>query len=805
MNTIINLKPHKIIGLNLGLSNPFFFKRNNINFFISSIHSSLDLFNTNTLMIRAKSPFLHHKFSVSHFLSIKNRTMVVIKNTIHILDYLIPLTRLSPSTDEIIFFLTNGISCITYHKSTKKITLMNPWNFKIISKLILLNEIIDIQFVKFTNFKELIVFLNNKNEVEIWNLKKRYCLLKFFHNSSDLIYSFNFLNSSQLLVFGFASGKIIIYSFIQRYKISEIKIKNMGAIFNIFSTHFSDNLMMLRSNKYLILFNILKNNFIKIKSINKYDKVYCIESARDFISFLKLEIYEKKIFLFKYYFTTKKFDIKLSRVGNKFPIDKLKNVGQLNNEIAYTTIIGEFHILKYNCFKNKIRIELNLKRKNRVKIKEFQLKSFFFGKKILYLAICFYRSYRPFVWKINRENTVELNVILTPIFRKSGRITSICFSKNANYLLLGYQKNLISLLNLKNGKYLHLKKNHNLNNDSKFCQVVSISYDKNNEFFLTGCSCGLLAIWDTYNFTKIKLLHLKKKIYALKWCEQLDMIISVTKDNQIYIICPETFLVIRIYSGHKKKITDFLVLRNSNFIITSSLDKSIKIWNFIKNKCESTFRFLYYPINLYIDKNEKILISTHRFTLGLGLFNINEKNSEYKALEFHLKLIEKNGKLPILKIQSTSFISFSICKKIYKRIFKKKNIILIHHSIENKKKFYQINDDAFNKYFRTNPPFSQFEFDYVDYPLLKNLLKIQAKKYKEIKNFNMLGFLLEIFIDNFTCDMKLEIWFNIFFFLKKNTFLIINAKNEVEPIFKRILTESNRKYSKYVDLDYFNK
>jgi WD40 repeat protein len=802
MDNILSLKPEKIIGLNFGSTNPFFLKRNNKNFFICSIHSSVELFNMNTLRIRAKSPFLHHKIPISYFLSIKNRTMVVIKNTIHILDYLIPLTRLSLCKDEIIFFLTNSTFFITYHKSNKKITLINPWSFKIISKLILPNEIIDIQLVEFTNLNELIVILTKKREIELWDLKKKYCLLRFFHNSSDQIYSFKFLTISQLLVFGFGSGKIIIYSFTKRYKTSEIKIKNIGVIFNIFTAHVSNKSLVLRSNRYLILFNILKNNYRKIKSINNYDKIYCVESVRDFISFLKLEIYEKKIFLFKYYFTTRKFDIIISRIGNKFPLDKLKNVGQLNDEIACTTIIGEFHILKYNYFKNKIRIGSSLKKKNKVKVKELQIKSFPFNKKILYLAICFYQSYRPFVWKINKEKTIELDIALSPISRKSGNITSICFSKNANYLLLGYQKNLVSLLSLKNGKYLHLKKNHNLKNSDTFCKVFSVSYDKNNEFFLTGCSCGLLVIWNTYNFTKIKFLEIKKKIYALKWCQQFDIIIAVTIDNEIQIICPETFLVIRIYSGHKKKITDVLVLKNSNFIITSSLDKSIKIWNLIKNKCESTFKFLYYPINIYADKNQKILISSHRFTLGLGLFKINEKNSEYKTLEFHKKLIEKNGKLTILKIKSKQFISFTVCKKVHKKIFRKKNKLLVHFSTENKKNNCQLNGNASNKYFITETLLNQFQIDSFDHLSLKNLLKIQVRKYKKIKNFNMLGFFLEIYLDKFTCNMKIENWFNFFFFLKKNTFLVIKAKNDIESIFKRILTESNRKYLKYSKLHY---
>ena len=158
----------------------------------------------------------------------------------------------------------------------------------------------------------------------------------------------------------------------------------------------------------------------------------------------------------------------------------------------------------------------------------------------------------------------------------------------------------------------------------------------------------------------------------MKWHENSDLIVLITLNNQIEILFPDSFCVVRRFYGHDKKITDFLILNKSNFLITASFDKTIKIWDLLKNNCIFTLKFFYSPINLAINKEETILITSHQFTLGLGLIKIIENNIKLDMLKYYKYRIEKNTKLLIIKKEAVNLIEYKVFKNIYNKIFKRK-------------------------------------------------------------------------------------------------------------------------------------
>nr|UXY87607.1 WD repeat-containing protein 13 [Cryptomonas curvata] len=797
MHSSFALKPENVIGLNFGAPNFYFLKRNKINFLVYSIHSSLNLLNLNNLLIRAKSPFLHHSAFISHILSIRNRTLVIIKNTIHILDYLLPITRFSIFLGKFLFFLTNGHFFLIYDNQNK-IKLINPWTLKLIGKIKLTTEAIDIQIENFANSRDFLLVLNIKKNIELWDLKKKTCIIKFYYNCSAQIVFFKYLNKPKVLVFGINNGDLIFYTFSKINKILEIK-KKIGIILDIFDSSFRENSLIIRSNKYLLLFNVLKNSLKKIKKVDNYDKLYCIESVYNFFSFFKFKIYEKKINLYRYYYGKRKIELIVSRIGNKFPIEKLKSDLQSQSFFVCASLSEKIYILKYDYFKNLVKLNSKIEKKKKLKIKEIQFKYVSFNQRKLYLAICFYKLYKPVIFKICNQKTVELDINLPSTFAKCGKSISICFSNNTNCLLVGYEKNCVSLLNLNNGKYLFVKKNHTFNTKKNNCKVISLSYDKNSEFFVTGCICGTIILWNSSKFLKINFLEIKKKIYFIKWCQKSDLIIIITIDNEILIVFSETFSIIGKFSGHKKKINDFLVLKKSKFLVTSSFDKTIKIWNFVKNKCEFSLRFLYSPVSLVVDKDENILISSHQFTLGLGLFQIYKKSIDCDTFEYFKNTVEKNAKLLVLKKKKVNLLSFKVLKNRNKRIYKKKNKFIETLKISEKKVSINNKVILYKNNFIKKISLNYFNFCLFNCNQLKILFKIQLKKSNKNKNTNIIFFFFEFFLDTIVYDLKIEKWLFIFPFFSKNIIKIIKKKKLTECCIKRMLIESNRKYLKYIN------
>ena len=395
---------------------------------------------------------------------------------------------------------------------------------------------------------------------------------------------------------------------------------------------------------------------------------------------------------------------------------------------------------------------------------------------------------------------MEIDIHLPSTIIKCGKTTSICFSKNTNKLLLSFEKNLIGLFELNKGRYSYIKKNHTGKFEKHKCKVISICFDKNSEFFTTACSCGIIIIWNTFNFTKINFLDIKQKIYCMKWHENSDLIVLITLNNQIEILFPDSFCVVRRFYGHDKKITDFLILNKSNFLITASFDKTIKIWDLLKNNCIFTLKFFYSPINLAINKEETILITSHQFTLGLGLIKIIENNIKLDMLKYYKYRIEKNTKLLIIKKEAVNLIEYKVFKNIYNKIFKRKKKVKNVFNFSKKKISSQFKISFFKCIKKTS--FEYFNFDLLNFSYLKNLIKIQLKKSTAIDNYNIFIVLFEIYLDYIICDLKINKWLGFLIFFNKRFFHIIDIKNYCQCIFKIISIEANRKNLKYNNIYY---
>nr|UXY87120.1 WD repeat-containing protein 13 [Cryptomonas sp.] len=807
MDNVLFLKPQKIVGMSFENPNPFIIKRKKGIFFLISVHSAINMFNLNTLLIRAKSPFLHHNTRVSHIISIKNRTIVVLKNTIQILDYLIPTTRFIFQERDVIFFFPINSNVLIFHKFSNKIMIFDPWKFKILSHFILQKDADNVQIEKCNCKENLILIFTNFRNIEIWNPKKSQKIVNFSLDNLFPIFSFKYINNFDYVVFGSSKGKILMYNLTNQYKIFELIFKETGDITQILFTSFLENLIFIGNKKCLASYDIITKT-VKMLTLNcHHGKIFVGQFIKNSNLFLTMGIYDKNIVLHKYNSEKKELELILSRFVNRFPFRKIETNINMKNLIISINIIGELYFLKFNYFGKTFCIDLKSKKKTSekndifgnkktpLKIIQFQARFVSSAEEIVYVAICFYKTYNPYVWKIDKKKTIQVNNETQLRSKKWGVGNSICFSRDAKQLLIGYENNFISLFNLSDKEYSFIKNNH-IDRRKNNCSVNVLSYDKYNEFFVSGCSCGFLLLWRMSDFKTIRNLDLKKKICMLKWCEKFDIILTATIDNEIQILFPETFSLIRRCLGHKKQITDFLIIRKSKFLFSSSLDKTIKTWNLFRNACESTVKFKYSPIALAADESENILISCHENTVGIGFMEICKKTPIFFTSPFCQCSLEKNGKISSIHKPMSDNLNISIQPYHFKNLILEEKNLASNDRFYNKFKIY-----SKKKCFRLINDFFFYDFEYyrIDKKNIKNFFKDQVKTNQFcITNSNFLFFSIEIFIDNIICKLNLKSCVDFFLFICKKIHQFLNIQNHLEPIFKRISVELTRQH---LDLD----
>mmetsp|Transcript_36895 Transcript_36895/g.98050 ORF Transcript_36895/g.98050 Transcript_36895/m.98050 type:complete len:744 (-) Transcript_36895:3152-5383(-) len=684
------LKPHGTIGATLEFPFPLFLKRNNEIFFLLSVHSSLNLFRLKSLLVKAKSPFIHYRFPILDKILIKNRTIVILKNGIHVLDYFIPLTRFFYSFKRPNIFFINQFLIIIYDEILKKIITLNPWTFSLFYKFDLSKKIICVQITKYTNFKKNICVLNDKNEIDVRNeFMQKKIVLKLYSIFIPQCFSLNSVNSSNFFVYRF-NKKTFIYDFLLKKKIHQFEPKIFNSGTNVI--FYKKNLIVSYKNHFL-LYCILKNSLKKVKLSINYGKNYFFKIHKNFI--LNLKFYHQSMYLYQYSYKKIQFDLIVCRFANKYPPMYLKKNTNAEHQTIHMDLITRIRLWKYNYIHKII-----LKKKEKLKLHVMYFQTIFFQKKKnFYLIVIFQQFNYPYIWKISQTRISKLKIAPLLEKKEQGKITSIFSIKNSDeHCIMTYKRNLICLFDLNRVKYLYKKKNHVLKK-SKICKVTAIFCNTTGKFFISLCFCNILILWKIKNFRKIQYIKIKNQICFLKWFCKFNIITIVDYHNQILLIFLNYFFKLKKCIGHEKKVNDILIVKNLNFLISSSFDKTIKVWNLFRNKCELTIKFSYTPLHLIINKTQDMLISSHLFTTGLSLFQIH-RHDLFRYIFYPYKdLNEQSKKISPIFFKSTKkFIA-----KTYKNFYKKNNDSFFIKTIFKSKKINKTPLDVFYKATELSP------------------------------------------------------------------------------------------------------
>jgi WD40 repeat protein len=795
--------PRKIFGLICGSTKPFILKKKKKFFLILAVHSSINLFNCMGLVLKTKSPFLHPTNYIISLLCFKNRIIILINKNIHILDYFIPTSRIFFLEKKInsLFFL--GKFFLTLEKKKKKIAIFDPWKMNVKIEIEFKKEILAIKTQLSKKKKQLTFILKKNSEIEAWDLENVKCLLKINLKLKFFIFNFDFnkttnkfilfLSKNYLLVFDIKKKKIKIY-FIG---IKKEKIKNI-----IFSYNFKKLIFLFGENSNFI-WNKKKKNKIKFNFWVHIGKINPIGFFEETNIFLTLGIFDNTISIFR--FSKKKLKFKLLKIKreNYLPIEKIKIVRLENFSLIFANVKGFL-----GFYKNKKLLQWeknNYLKKNFLKrkkiIRHLYIEKEFIEKRDILVIIGFYKFQYPFLWKIS-ENIVfpflTKALYVNPFFKN---INSLIFLSNYNFLLIGFEKNIICLLKIHNANIEHSFLNHHHFKKKNNCFVRTLNKNHDENLFISGCSHGTLKLWDVKDLKTKKKIKLKNKIIKTKWFLESDTIIVLCNNNHFYIIFPENFIVQRVLFAHKKLITDFFLIDSSKVLISSSLDKTIKIWNLFTASCLDSILMKFPIIEMDLCFKENNFITVHHNTLGIGFWKNeikieikNSKNNYVKKnffiTEINSLVLNKIGKFFIKKKRK-----FSDPNKNYFMLEKNSTVRKLssfenipnfskNKKIKNKKEIIKI----IKKIIRNRNYFLKIIFLNGIKSFLENIKIITKFKKNGLIIYLFFGeILFENFLSFWNIDFSFKFFYNFFQTLKKKL-NICYFKN----FFSRLFIETNR-------------
>lgn len=147
--------------------------------------------------------------------------------------------------------------------------------------------------------------------------------------------------------------------------------------------------------------------------------------------------------------------------------------------------------------------------------------------------------------------------------------------------------------------------------------VVSIVTDSTNKLMASGSLDKTLCIFD---FSSRQLLHqtsFESCISFMKLHRETNLLAIITDDLCIRIYDLESHKTIREFWGHESRITDITFSQDGRWVVSCSLDSTIRTWDLPSSYLIDVFHVPHIPTSISLSPTSEFLVSTHVDQLGL--------------------------------------------------------------------------------------------------------------------------------------------------------------------------------------------
>ncbi|KAK9495472.1 Utp21 specific WD40 associated putative domain-containing protein [Lipomyces doorenjongii] len=194
-----------------------------------------------------------------------------------------------------------------------------------------------------------------------------------------------------------------------------------------------------------------------------------------------------------------------------------------------------------------------------------------------------------------------------------GVVRSVGISFCGNFGLVGSAYGSIDAYNLQSGIHRKRFRSHKR-------AVTGVALDSLNR---TVISCGLDSELHFHDFKTTALnhkLHLPSPATSLLLHRSTDMLAVAMENCQIFIIDITTMRVVRELKGHSKAITAFDFSADGRWIVSASLDSTIRTWDLPTGTCIDAIKVESIVTALRLSGNGEWLATAHEEGVGINLW-----------------------------------------------------------------------------------------------------------------------------------------------------------------------------------------
>ncbi|KAG1468282.1 hypothetical protein G6F56_003920 [Rhizopus delemar] len=154
-------------------------------------------------------------------------------------------------------------------------------------------------------------------------------------------------------------------------------------------------------------------------------------------------------------------------------------------------------------------------------------------------------------------------------------VKSTCISTCGNFGYLGCASGQIDMYNMQSGLYRKTFQGP----DGHKKAIIGLATDNINKSLITASVDKTIKIWDIKTLKVMQTIDLGSPASSIRYHLDNNLLAVVCDDLGIRVIDLETKKVIREFWGHRNRITDFVFSPDSRWIVSASLDGTVRTWD----------------------------------------------------------------------------------------------------------------------------------------------------------------------------------------------------------------------------------
>ncbi|XP_027924771.1 WD repeat-containing protein 36 isoform X1 [Vigna unguiculata] len=232
---------------------------------------------------------------------------------------------------------------------------------------------------------------------------------------------------------------------------------------------------------------------------------------------------------------------------------------------------------------------------------------------------CHMDTAKAYVWRL--QNFVLGEHILNPCPENPTPVKACAISACGNFAILGTAGGWIERFNLQSGirrgSYIDISESRSCAHDS---EVVGVACDSTNTLMISAGYKGDIKVWDFKERDLKSRWEIGCSVVKIVYHRYNGLLATVADDLTIRLFDVVALRLVRKFEGHTDRITDLCFSEDGKWLLSSSMDGSLRIWDVILARQLDAIHVDIPITALSLSSNMDILATTHVDQNGVYLW-----------------------------------------------------------------------------------------------------------------------------------------------------------------------------------------